>query len=531
MRILLPAILLLSGVALHGGTREEDAAATVVIYNRNDPEARGLADFYCEARGIPRARQLPVSAPLSEEISREEYEAKIATPIRRELISRGDWLVTLDMMNRPILYASSVRYAVLIRGVPLKIRQCDDSPGDARIQPPPHGGCNAASVDSELSVLGLFTPQISGTLNNPLYRESFSLASVGKDESSQTVPLGMLLVGRLDAPTAADVKRMVLDGIRTEEQGLWGWGYLDLRSVGLQGYERGDQWIREVGRIMRGRGIPVLTDDLPETLRAGFPVTDAAAYYGWHAGDIDGPFSDPGFRLLPGAVAVHLHSFSASTLHNPNKGWTGPLLARGASVSLGNVYEPYLPFTTNLGIFAAALLSGRNIAESYYAAQPVLSWMSVCVGDPLYRPYAAWLLPGRSTPSTIWSDYRSIILAHGGDVLSAAADLKSRAGEKQESLYLEALGAAQMDAGDAAKAEESFRQASTFAGDPAIAFRLLLERARAVEKQGRGKVAASLLRENLPRFSQPDRQALLLSWINRMESPKPAPAPSSDSHP
>lgn len=53
-------------------------------------------------------------------------------------------------------------------GIPLKIKECGDYPGDAKIQPAPVGSCNAASVDSELSMLGLFTPQISGVLNNPV---------------------------------------------------------------------------------------------------------------------------------------------------------------------------------------------------------------------------------------------------------------------------------------------------------------------------------------------------------------------------
>ena len=32
-----------------------------------------------------------------------------------------------------------------------------------------------------------------------------------------------------------------------------------------------------------------------------------------------------------------------------------------------------------------AYLSGRNLAESYYLALPVLSWQSLIVGDPLCR--------------------------------------------------------------------------------------------------------------------------------------------------
>ena len=269
---------------------------------------------------------------------------------------------------------------------------------------------------------------------------------------------------------------------------------------------------------MRKNGIPVITDDLPETIQSAFPVTHAAAYYGWYAENIDGPFAHSDFRFVPGAVAVHLHSYTASTLRDPKKGWTAPLLTHGASASLGNVYEPFLPFTTNLGVFASALLEGRNLAESYYSAQPVLSWMNVCVGDPLYRPYTAWYSPEPTSPS-VWSDYRSIILAHGGDVMSAAADLKSRSEEKNESLYLEALGATQMDTGACADAEVSFKQAATFTKNPDIFFRLLLEQSRAIEKQGRGNEAASLLKKYLSKETTASQQPLIDSWIKRVETP------------
>ena len=200
----------------------------------------------------------------------------------------------------------------------------------------------------------------------------------------------------------------------------------------------------------------------------------------------------------------------------------------GASASVGNVYEPYLPFTTNLGVFASALLAGGNIAESYYMAQPVLSWMSILVGDPLYRPYAC-LSGEESAPSTqgIWSDYRRLVMAHGGDVLAAASDLKTRAGETKESLYLEALGAAEMDAGFDAAAVESFSGATLFARDQLVTFRLLLEQVRALEKEGKAEEVKALLKTALSRFTAPPQQSLIHSWIVRTESSLPTPSPSS----
>jgi uncharacterized protein (TIGR03790 family) len=518
VQLVVLGVALFQASAIDAETPSPGASETVVVYNSNDPSAKELADFYCSSRGIDPLHEISVSAPMSEEISREEYDKLIARPIRETLIRQGYWLVTLDMMNRPLLYASTVRYVALIRGFPLKVRQCSNYPGDAKMQPDPYGGCNAASVDSELSVLGLFSPQISGILHNPLYKEKHMTAEEGD------IPPGMLFVSRLDAPSDEAVRTMIRNGIQAEHAGLWGWGYIDLRSVAVQGYAKGDQWIREAGNALRRHGIPVLSDDLPQTLQPGFPVTDAAAYYGWYSENIDGPFADPNYHFIPGAVAVHLHSYSAASLRDATKGWSGPLVEHGATATLGNVYEPYLPFTTDLGVFASALLSGRNLAESYYAAQPVLSWMTICVGDPLYRPYASLNISQSSSAENPWWEYRQIILAHDGDTLAAAEDLKSRAEEKKESLYLEGLGAAQLDAGECVLAEQSFHEARTLSKNPQIIFRLLLEESRAMEKQGLNKKSSDLLKEYLADFPQADQQRLLKAWIKRLETQPLKPA-------
>ncbi len=505
------------------GTPQEDAASTIVIYNQNDLDAKSLADYYCTARSIDPLRVIGLAVSTNEEISRTEYDTTIAVSLRQEMIQRGFWVVSEDENHHPIVSASCIHYAAVIRGIPLKIADCTNYPGDnAKLQPPPFGSCTAASVDSELSILGLYNSQISGVLNNPLCRKPIESPDGSKPsgksnqaDAPQRIPTQLLLVGRLDGPSVNAIKAIISNGISAEKEGLWGWGYVDLRSVTDPGYIRGDQWIRKAGEVMRKHGIPVLSDDLPETFQSGFPITEAAAYYGWYSDSIDGPFRDTAFHFMPGAVAAHLHSFSATTLRDPAKGWTGPLIEKGASASVGNVYEPYLIFTTDFGIMEESLLAGSNLAESYYAAQPVLSWMSILVGDPLYRPYAALTNANVATP-TLWTDYRQIILNHQGNVLMAAHDLGVRARETGESLYLEALGAAQYDMGVFAAAGASFRDAAQIAKDPQVKFRLLLEQARVYEKRGKPEKGVSLLAKEAPRVSDPAQRSLLLAWIARM---------------
>jgi hypothetical protein len=144
-------------------------------------------------------------------------------------------------------------------------------------------------------------------------------------------------------------------------------------------------------RDLRRVGIPVVYDTESALFPAGFPMNDCILYYGWYAGGATGPFTDPNFAFARGAVAIHIHSFSASTLRSAEANWVAPLLSKGAAASLGNVYEPYLQLTTQIDLFNDRLIHGFTLAESAYMATRVLSWMGVVVGDPLYRPYANWL--------------------------------------------------------------------------------------------------------------------------------------------
>ncbi len=200
-----------------------------------------------------------------------------------------------------------------------------------------------------------------------------------------------MLVCRLDAPTPEIVRRMIRDGIEAEKTGLWGRAYVDGANNTSGGKADGDQWLKAVVKDLRKVGVPTVYDTGTDLFPAGFPMNDCALYYGWYAGGVAGPFTDPGFVFTPGAVAVHIHSYSANTLRSPGANWVAPLLERGAAASLGNVYEPYLQLTAHLDIFNDRLLHGFTFAESAYMSQRVVSWMNVAVGDPLYRPYASWL--------------------------------------------------------------------------------------------------------------------------------------------
>jgi predicted negative regulator of RcsB-dependent stress response len=177
--------------------------------------------------------------------------------------------------------------------------------------------------------------------------------------------------------------------VAAETNGLWGRAYFDARGLDrTNSYYPGDQWILGAAEICREIGFETVVDDKPETFPADFPMSQIAIYCGWYAGDVDGPFTLPKVEFMPGAFAYHLHSDSAASIRTTNRFWVGPLLAKGATCTMGCVYEPYLACTPNVAVFIARLMAGRfTFGEAAWVAQPALSWQTTVVGDPLYRPF------------------------------------------------------------------------------------------------------------------------------------------------
>jgi uncharacterized protein (TIGR03790 family) len=377
---------------------------------------------------------------------------------------------------------------------------------------------NEASVDSELSALFALSEDLPAFVPNPYYRRFTSILQVPPSSSP-------LLVCRLDGPSDAIVRRMIDDSIATERTGLWGWAYLDARGITSGPYAPGDEWITAAGKMLRHQGVPVISDYAPETLPEGFPVTNASVYYGWYDSEVSGPFAEKGIPFVPGAIAVHLHSFSARTIRDPNVAWAAPLLRDGADVTMGNVYEPYLELTVHFDILQDRLLNGLTLAESAYAATRGLSWMNVVIGDPLYRPYAVWQsLDEDAHEQTIWEKYRHAVLAAGGDPVAAAPALRDLAAQTGSSMPLEALGQAQAAAGDISAAIKTLASAAAMERKTDIRFRIALEQIEILRRVGRMEDARARIAAALGEFRS-DQAELVLGRILLKLSPPSALKP------
>jgi uncharacterized protein (TIGR03790 family) len=485
-------------------TRE--SAATLVVYNNLDPSSVVLAMYYAKRRGIELDHVVGLDCPTSEEISRVEYDGTIAEPLRKMFSVRGWWHAPDD----PSLPVSDnqIRFVALMRGIPLKIAKMEDYPGDSFTGKQPQLDTNAAAVDSELATLGVRTRMISGPMKNPYY-QSF--------RPFMDTPLApLMLVCRLDGPTVATVENMIDGAIAAENGGLDGFAYIDLRGITSGPMAEGDQWLATAAVALRQYGMPLIWDNRPELIPEDYPMDHAAVYLGWYSGGVEGPMAREDFRFVPGAIAVHIHSFSAATLRDPKANWAGPLLAHGAAATLGNVYEPYLALTPHLDIFADRLRNGFTFAESAYAAQPVLSWMTTFVGDPLYRPFqnVDEGAEDGERPEIEYAAFRTGARAwYEKGRAEGEKQLAASARELHSGIVWEGLGLLQWSIPDDDAALASFRQAQACYGVTEDGMRTVLHQAEILKAENEMDKARALAGKALPVYGQFHGAALLRGII------------------
>ncbi len=437
---------------------ETEVAATLVVFNSNEPESGELARFYAGKRGIPKEHVVGLECTRSEEIGRDEFDVLIANPLRKLFNTNHWWTLRQDPENPlGVVTSNRIRFVVLMRGMPLKILPATGYAGDKPSGPAAVSSHNEASVDSELSVLGVGAHPISGVLNNPYFRSYSRISDAKHAELAE-----LMLVCRLDAPTPAIVRRMITDSLAAEQSGVKGIAYIDARGTTDSGYEEGDQWLFGIANDARRHGIPVVLDQGPGLYPNTYPMRHAAFYFGWYSESVSGPFLQPDFHFEPGAIAVHIHSFSASTLRDPQRNWCAPLLAAGAAATVGNVYEPYLDLTPHLDILFERLRSGFTFAESAYMSEKVLSWMTTFIGDPLYRPFPS--LPGRIHGGTSdeWSAYHDGAVKWYEDRAAGEEALMQAGRALHSGVIFERLGLLDLMVSARAEALEAFEQARKY---------------------------------------------------------------------
>ena len=395
-------LILLVSVLACTQARALEPDEILVVVNSAYPASLRLAQYYCQKRGLPEGRIIPVSvgSKLRDSISRDDYERYIARPIRRTLSTRDD--------------LASIKCLVMTYGIPFRINQRGPLPGSegrlkelrraqemedealAKLEAqglsgsPEHaerqqrrtqlqteisrimGAETGASVDSELSLV------MFGSYE--LYRWQPNLLRTKMPQAIKT-----LMVSRLDGPDYAIAKGLIDKAIAAEATGLIGEACIDSRGITADtAYGYYDQSLRELASLLAARTDLPVKEEMSGGLFAPGSCSQTALYCGWYSVN---KYVDA-FDFVEGAVGYHIASYEAASLHDPNSTrWCTAMLEDGITATLGPVAEPYLtafPLPTE---FFGELLNGRCLVEAFYRTKPFNSWQMLLLGDPLYTPF------------------------------------------------------------------------------------------------------------------------------------------------
>jgi len=502
------------------------AKATLIVYNKNEPESRELAVFYAKERAIPVDNIIALDCSDKETISRKQFNETIAEPMRKFMTSNGLWKLD-DTARGKVATESKIHIVALMKGVPMRIGAEPLAPTgkvDANGKPvPPKENkqqTDAASVDSELAMLSLDAAPLNSMGRNPFFKQDRPKMDAGI--------AAMFLVGRIDGPDWATAKRLIVDAIAAEKTGLWGNAYLDLSRMDVTkgpGYKIGDEWLRNIAKGYHMTGIPTYVDKHPARLPLNFPMgDDIALYFGWYSNTPDGPFANPNFKFKQGAVACHIHSYSATTIRTTTQRWVGPLLDHGAAAVLGNVYEPFLTLTTHLDLFNARLLAGYTFIEAGWMATPGISWMNIMVGDPLYQPF----FPTREYGRQPDGDFKALRLAvtRWRDEPELFDKLDEAAKALKSAKIDEASGLRYRYDLKLDKAAAQFAKAGAAYEKKTDKLRMEIYRVELLRSQDKKKEAIVELRKLLPEYKDIPEGKALQALLNQLDPPPPPPPPA-----
>jgi uncharacterized protein (TIGR03790 family) len=353
----------------------QSAANVLVVSNRASAASETVARYYVERRGIAQTNVCTIMTAVTESIARPAYDSQIEGPI-------WQCIAAARAQDR-------ILYIVLTKDVPLRISGTGGRTGGT-----------SASVDSELTLLyrrrsGQTVP-VPGSVPNPYFAGTTPIANI--QPFSHRVH-DIYLVTRLDGYTVQDAIGLIDKAAAAAPRGRF---ILDERGALVD--PGGDRWLRAAAERLRGQGL----DDrvtLDESRQVLTKQADVLGYYSWGSNDPAIRTRHLDMAFLPGALAGMFVSTDGRTFKEPPASWiptddarngvfggshqslTADLIREGVTGASGHVDEPYLDATIRPEILFPAYVSGRNLAESYYAAMPYLSWQTIIIGDPLCAPF------------------------------------------------------------------------------------------------------------------------------------------------
>jgi uncharacterized protein (TIGR03790 family) len=382
----------------------------LVLVNKDIPASVELGRYYCQKRDVAKNNVLALSlgSSLTDVISRDDYESKIAGPVCRRLMDEIP--VAGDKTIRCLLTTYGVPYKVGPRE-PLKdlqeqLRQLQATAEQyekalADLKDDDKQTEEQARFKNELRKTRVEIDRISGKETDAAVDSELSMVMSGSYELYRWQPNRLnknsrfpqeltttLMVCRLDGPTPQIAKGLIDKAIAAEKTGLKGVAYIDSRGMEddrqSTSFGHFDQQIRDLAILLRLRTNLEVKEERTEKLFEPDTCPRTAIYCGWYSLK---KYVDA-FDFVDGAIGYHIASLEAVDLRDANSTqWCPAMLSDGVTVTIGAVAEPYLQSFPNPTDFFAELLDGKCIVEAFYRTQPFCSWQLMLIGDPLYKPF------------------------------------------------------------------------------------------------------------------------------------------------
>ena len=382
----------------------------LIIANSEVEASVRIAQYYCAKRGVPTGNilALPLGAGLSDTISRDDYEKRLAGPIRKKLFS-GEF--------------ANIRCLLTTYGVPIKVAERGALKGQEkrlgqlkklaerergkleRMEQSAAAGNKRFSAELEkkstrrLAQLQSAIDRIVGKETNASVDSELSMALFSDYELYRWRPNKLkykmpywdfksLMVCRLDGPNSQIAKGLIDKAIAAEETGLKGIAYIDSRGIAddkkPHSFGYFDKSLRDLALLIKTQAQMPLVEEQTGALFAPGQCPSAALYCGWYSLK---KYVDA-FDFVDGAIGYHISSLEAASLRDPNSSqWCPAMLADGITATFGAVAEPYLHSFPEPNAFFSELFNSDCLVEAYYHTKPFNSWQLVLIGDPLYRPF------------------------------------------------------------------------------------------------------------------------------------------------
>ena len=353
------------------------ASEVLVVYNASyttDSDSNGtqdsqqIAEYYQSQRSVPALNIMSITAPITEVISRTDYDTHVKAEIETYLTNNS--------------LADTIKYIVLVKGVPLKISSTN---GGA------YGVTNYSSVDAAVCLL-YETYDITWRLNNPYFNVDSSYTKAFRFKTDHFLSSGITLrylVTRIDGYSVDDMKAIVDRGVAADTSGTKYW----IIDDHLKTYDSMETAYNNLSSLSRNINPDPWSDTTSyiRTNAAGGVIGYTS--HGIHAGMGDGYVSNVpvnanhlDFTFANGAAFSTYESYNAygfATSTQSTHGQVAEWVEIGGAGGIGNVYEPWASTIADESIWMPEYTIGYTWADAAYMSLPYMDFVSVIVGDPL----------------------------------------------------------------------------------------------------------------------------------------------------